>query len=151
MISKRIKAILLMLTAVVALITSSCGERATGELPVPTEETSSVISVLPTIGEPEWAPVDSELELRDSDGILANRSDFERFAIIGSGDEAYLSFKLTEEAENALSLSAARGWYLTLDGNSIGGVEVDEENSVTLKTALTYNELCELATRIRGL
>ena len=151
------KLIAVILSAALILFSlAACGAEPEAPTQAPaTEPAPQLHTVTPTVSdpEPEWAPVDCELELRQGDQALLSGDDLEYFAIIGSGDNAEIVIKLSETAVGILSSQEISGELtLTVDSEEIGGAELSKDMSeVTLTGDYDYEGLCELATRIRGL
>lgn len=101
----------------------------------------------------EWCIIDCDLALQDETGTeYATAADFECFAIEGSGENACLLFKPTEECQMMMladdTLHAA--WYLNIDSEKIGELEAEADFSEFSFSGPDYEKLCELANRIRG-
>ena len=150
---KRISVILLMI-ALISVLTA-CGQEQEATVAPTAAPQPQLHTVAPTTAaaEPEWAPVDCDLELVSGGQAYADRDDFECFALSGSDDSAVILMKLSDAAAHELSsLTELNEFSVTVDGEEIGGADLSDDcKQVTLKGDYTYEELCELATRIRGL
>ena len=150
---KRISVILLMI-ALISVLTA-CGQEQEATVQPTAAPQPQLHTVAPTTAdaEPEWAPVDCKLELISGDQVFADTDDFECFALSGSDDSAVILLKLNDTAAQELvSLDELNDYVLTIDGEKIGGADLSDDcKQITLTGDYTYDELCELATRIRGL
>lgn len=113
----------------------------------PTEESVAI--------EPEWAPVDCDIALIDSnENTVVAAQDFETFAVIGTDDNAYITIKVSDTAAQTLTSISSQELSLTINGEYISKVSIDASTfagEIELGHDLDYNSLCELATTIRGL
>lgn len=139
----------------ILMLTACSGTVAAPTEPTEPEPATQRFTLAPkddTAAEPEWCPLDCELSLTDESGeVYATAEDFLCFAIVGSSDEeAKLLFKPTDEAAKMLSVCAVGEWRMTLAGEDIGTV-VPSVSFDEFSLAGSYDDLCVLATTIRGL
>ena len=149
--------LIIVLTAALALTAAACGGTVK---PVATElatQAGTQLHTMPPEEKPaalEWAPVDCELALENAGGVLADRAAIPTFALAGSTDEdCALHFMVDQMTSGVLQQSGGEGCYLTLDGNRLNGkLSFSEDFSeLTLAGGYDYEEMCQLATTIRGL
>ncbi|MBE6824801.1 MAG: hypothetical protein E7513_05590 [Ruminococcaceae bacterium] len=149
---------LLLLFTLILMICVVC--TACSSTKEPTEETSA--HTLPpteaTIAEPEWVEVDCDIALVDSDGaVVVPAVDFETFALVGTNDDdSYIKIKLNDSGYMSLieyTSITSNTFYLYLNGEEIEEITYadDVPNPIELGHDMSYQELCELATTIRGL
>lgn len=105
----------------------------------------------------EWAEIDCYMTISDyENNAIANPEDFTTFAMVGSTDEdSYIIVKVSEEATTALNNVADKSQLLLLiGGDSFGDVSYGEgefTGEIELGHSMTYEQVCELATTLRGL
>ncbi len=148
---KRFFAITLMIMLCVSLTacmgnTNPTEEISTHTLP-PTQASVTV--------EPEWAPVDCDIALVDTNGnAVFAADDFETFAVIGNDDttSSYIIVRLTKDAASMLSTMENPYLTLTINGEEITDTAISTATGeIELGNNMDYAALCELATTIRGL
>ena len=147
---------IIVLIAILAVISlAACGAEPLPPTEAPTEPVPQLHTLAPTeaVAEPEWVPVDSDLTLERGGEVYAQGEDFERFALVEDDGVFCLKFGLGEFACAVLgSQGSVEGFSLALNGEDIGGVSLSADCAeLTLIGDYTYDELCVLATRIRGL
>ena len=105
----------------------------------------------------EWAEIDCYMTISDADNnVIVNPEDFTTFAVVGSTDEdSYIIVKVTEQATEALNNVADKSQlFLLIGGDSFGDVSYGEgefTGEIELGHSLPYDQVCNLATTIRGL
>lgn len=147
---------ILCLAVIAALLLTACGGAQTpAPTAAPTEPPTQLHTVAPGASgqEPEWASVECMMTLEDDDNLYAKGSDFVSFALIGGEDAAELRFRLDEVTATMLrDQSKDNAYYVTMDDQRIGDVVLNEScDELTLVGDRSYEELCTLANRIRGL
>ena len=149
------KRIIVLFSVLAVVMLAACGAQPEPVTEAPTEPEPQLHTVAPTeaVAEPEWAPVDSELSLERDGQIYAQGEDFVSFALVGDGDSVKLMFELSELAAGVLSSQDdPSGFTLSLNGEAIGSAVLSSDcTELTLDGEHSYEELCELATVIRGL
>lgn len=103
----------------------------------------------------EWAEIDCELAINDKDGnSVLYAEDFATFAVAGSTDEdSYIIIKVTDEATDMINTIGTSDLSLTINNEVCYDVCFPEEftGEFEIGKAMTYEQVCELATTIRGL
>ncbi len=103
----------------------------------------------------EWAEIDCELAINDKDGnAVLYAEDFTTFAVAGSTDEdSYIIIKVTDEATDMINTIGTSDLSLTINDEVCDDVCFPEEftGEFEIGKAMTYEQVCELATTIRGL
>ena len=150
---KRFLPILLALLLTVLL--AACGADDTpAPTAAPTEPPTQLHTVAPTQSQTkaEWAYVDAAMTLEDADNIYAQGSDFVGFALIGSGDDAVIRFRLDDVTAAMLrEQDPNNAYYVTMNDKRLGDVTLSKDcDELTLVIDYSYDKLCELANRIRG-
>lgn len=147
------KWICILLAAAAVMLLASCGG-ANDAAQAPTEPEPQLHTVVPTadLSEPEWAHINGAMTLEDGAGVYARGSDFLCFALVVNGDRAEIRFKLDDITAGMLREQApGNPYYVTLDDKKLGDVELNENcDELTLVGSYTYEELCNIADRIRG-
>ena len=147
----------ILLVAALAVITAACGGSTENKATQPATEAGTQLHTVPPEEKPvqlEWAPVDCELQLMSGDTMLADQGAIPTFALSGSTDEdCALYFTLDAMTSGVLQQNGGAGCYLTLDGEKLDGTLTFSEDcsEMTLAGGYSYDEMCRLATRIRGL
>lgn len=141
---------------ILTLLLAACGgDNSTQHASAPAEPSAQMHTVAPAAepNEPEWAHIDREMTLEDRDNLYAKGSDFVCFTLVGSDDSAEIRFRLDDVTAGMLrAQSPDNEYYVTMDGERIGGARLNEDcDELTLTGDFTYRKLCELANRIRGL
>ncbi len=125
----------------------------------PTEETSAH-TLAPTQAEntqEEWVEIDCDISLKNADGVsIIGAPDFETFTLCGTNDEdSCIKLKLSEIAVEVLcSYTEPTVFYVYIGLDKIASANIDPatfDGVIEIGSDLSYNELCELATTIRGL
>ena len=154
------KLLIPLLIAAIALCFAACGKKSE---PTATEQPTAQPStqrhtVPPTEQTPklEWAPVDCDIALHSSDGIAVEAADFLTFALDGSTDkDCKLRFSLSETAAGVLAAQQTDPFnlYLTVNGDPLKGKLSfsDDYTELVMQGNYSYDEMCRLATTIRGL
>jgi len=138
------------------LILTGCAATEPTEPPTeaPTEPAPQPHTVAPMEQdfEPEWTIIDRTMALTDDSAVYAEGSDFSAVALVGDEASAELRFRFTDETAAMLRAQTGDTAYsLTMDGESIGGAQLNDEcTEATLTGDFTYTQLCRLANRIRG-
>ena len=152
------KLLTILMVALIALAAAGCGQQSNDkDTDKPTEAASNRMHTVPPTEaqEPEWAPVDCEIELHSSDAVYADSKAFRTFALVGSADDnCELRFTLDDETAAMLSKeSRDKEYYLIVNEKTLkGDVSLNDDcTEVTMKGGYSYNEMCILATEIRGL
>ena len=153
------KLLILLLLAATALCIVGCGskpvEPTTAEPTANAEPSAQRHTIPPSETQLEWAPVDCDIALCSAEAILIGEDDFLTFALAGSTDEdCALRFALSESGAGVLSAQqTAGGLHLTVDGKPLNGTLTfsDDCSEITMTGGYTYEEMCRLATAIRGL
>lgn len=108
--------------------------------------------------EPEWAPVDSDIALMDSEGnTLVTAADFETFALVGTNDDdSHIKIMLNDSGYKSLleyTGVTSNTFYLYLNGEEIEEITYADNvpNPIEFGHDKSYEELCQLAGAIRGL
>ncbi len=153
---------LVSITIIVALCVLMCACSTTTVAP-PLEEETTTHTLPPTqseTAEPEWAEVDSDIILSSGEEIVVGTQDFETFALMGSNDEdSYIILKVNDSGhKNILEYTSitSNTLYLYLNGEEIEELTIDpytDDVPMTIEFGhdKSYEELCELASIIRGL
>ena len=127
--------------------TETIAETQTHTLP-PTESVSD---------DYEWAEIDCTMTITDSENnIVVYPEEFTTFAVVGSTDEdSYVIVKVSEEATTAINNVADKSHlFFLIGGDSFGDVSYGEgefNGEIILGKSLPYDQVCNLATTIRGL
>ena len=148
--------IAILAAAVLALLLTSCGgDEAPQPTAAPTEPPPQLHTVAPTQAQPEieWVYVDAAMTLEDADNVYAQGRDFVSFALIGTGDDAEIRFKLDDvTAEMLREQDPDNAYYVTMNEKKLCSVTLNEKcDELTLVLDYSYDKLCDLANRIRGL
>ena len=148
---KRIIAVLLASLFLLAL-TACKSEPEPTAAPTQPEPQPHTVSPASTVEEPEWAPVDSDVALLSDGEPFAASDAFTYFAIVGRGEDAVIRLKVNSLTASMLKSAEGEPVYsVTLNGKKIGDAKVSEDfEELTLINDYSYEELCELATDIRG-
>lgn len=108
--------------------------------------------------EPEWAEVDSDIALTDSENnTIVVAADFETFALVGTNDDdSYIKIMLNDSGYKSLieyTSITSNTFYLYLNGEEIEEITYasDVPNPIEFGHSKSYEELCQLAGAIRGL
>ena len=106
--------------------------------------------------EPEWAPVDCEISLYSGNLVYAQNADFPTFAIVGDSDvNCALLFTVDKTAAAVLSMNQDEGikYALSVNGDELTGTVSfnDDFTEMTFKGAYSYEDMCSIASVIRGL
>ncbi len=148
---------ILSLLAVVLVCVSFCCCTNKEDI-TPTVEPTTTHTIPPTENastEYEWAEIDCELALNDKGGnAVLYAEDFTTFAVAGSTDEdSRIIVKVTDEATDMINTIGAADLSLTINGESCDDVTFPEEftGEFEIGNNMTYEQVCELATTIRGL
>ncbi len=146
------KKLTIILTAILlCVIFASCaGNTEPTEPPV----SHTIAPIEETVSQYEWAEIECELALSDSEGnVLLYSDDFTYFAVVGSTDEdSYIILQVTQDAQAVLSTVDTSAVSLTIYGDTVADVKVsDDKSSITFGNSIPYATLCEYATTIRGL
>ena len=150
---KRIISLFLILMLAAALAGCSAVQPTEAPTEPPTEPAPQLHTVAPAYdGSAEWVLVDAAMTLETADFLLADGSDFVGFAIVGSGAEAALHFRFTDEVAVMLSeQDPSLSYFITMDSVKLGDAVLNDDCSeATLITDLSADELIALADRIRG-
>ena len=146
------KKLTIILTAILlCVIFAGC---ASNTEPTEPSVSHTIPPIEETTSEYEWAEIECELALTDSEGnTLLYSEDFTYFAVVGSTDEdSYIVLQLTEDAQAMLSSVDTTAVSLTIYGDTVSDVKVsDDKSTVTFGNSIPYATLCEYATTIRGL
>lgn len=148
------KSILLILAILLCVFCcSACSKNDSNE---PTDAPHSLSPTLNASVEYEWAPIDCDIALVNNDSnIYVSEKDFETFAVVGSGDSAYIILKVSDSATQQLnSLNSATMLSLTINGEKVDGVSISSvtfNGEIEFAHDMKYEQLCELANTIRGL
>ena len=148
--------ILILITLLVFALVACSGNNDSTEnqTPAATEQETAAPYIATPVNEPEWTLAEGELKLEDADNIYAEGADILYFAIIGTNEEdVELLFRFDDTTANMLKQqSADNQYYMTLDGENIGNVTLNDDCTIaSLKGQHSYEEMTALATRIRGL
>lgn len=139
----------------VLLLTACSGDTAPAPTAPSTEPPTQLHTVAPAQDQPdaEWAHIDGEMTLEDADNIYAQGSDFLSFALVVSDGTAEIRFKLDDVTASMLrTQSKENRYYLTLNNEKIGSAVLNENcDEATLVGEYSYEGLCTLSNRIRGL
>ncbi len=148
----------LLLITLILMICVVCTACAEPEVEIKNEETTAhtlppteIITV-----EPEWAEVDCDIALVDSDeNIVVSAEDFETFAVIGTDDStSYIAIKVSDEATSIVKAMSSADLSLKIEGEYVEKDSIPTTNftgEIKIGHDMSYQELCELATTIRGL
>lgn len=149
--------IALLCVIILAFCITACGNEA--ETTTPTDAT--IIHTLPPTEnvstDYEWAEIDCYMTISDYDNnAIAGPEDFTTFAMVGSTDEdSYIIVKVSDSATDALNNIADKSQLMLLiGGDSFGDVSYGEgefTGEIELGHSMTYEQVCELATTLRGL
>ncbi len=151
------KRLLLLITLIIMIcvVCTACAEPEnevkSGETTVHTLPPTEVITV-----EPEWAEVDCDIALVDSEeNIVVTAEDFETFAVIGADDStSYIAIKVSDEATSMINAMSSTDLSLKIEGKFVEKDSIPTTNftgEIEIGHDMSYQELCELATTIRGL
>lgn len=105
----------------------------------------------------EWVEIDCYMTISDADNnVIVNPEDFTTFAVVGSTDEdSYIIVKVSDEATATLNSVADKSQlFLLIGGDSFGDVSYGDgefTGEIELGHSLPYEQVCNLATTIRGL
>ena len=150
---KRFLSLFLILILAAALVGCSAAQPTEAPTEEPTEPAPQLHTIAPADDDSvDWAMIDVKLTLETDAFLLADGSDFAGFAIVGSGSDAALCFRFTDEVAAMLSeQDPGLSYFITLDGVKLGDAELSDDCSeATLITSMSAEELIELANRIRG-
>lgn len=128
----------------------------------PTEATNEteVHTLPPTESVPdeyEWAEIDCYMTICDQDNnVIVAPEEFTTFAVVGSTDEdSYVIVKVTDEATATINnVTDKSQLILLIGGDSFGDVSYGDgefTGEIELGHSLPYEQVCNLATNIRGL
>ena len=152
---KRLIAILAAAVLLTLLLTACGGDDAPQPTEAPTEPPPQLHTVAPTQSQPdvEWVYVDAAMTLEDADNVYANGSDFVSFALIGTGGDAEIRFRLDDVTAGMLrEQDPDNAYYVTMNGQKLCSVTLNKDcDELTLVLDYSYDKLCDLADRIRGL
>lgn len=147
--------ILCLVILAAALWLTACGAEEPAATAVPTEPPSQLHTVAPRPAQPavEWASVEAQMTLEDSELLYAKGSDFVSFALIVTDSGAEIRFRLDDVTAQMLrGMDPGIQYYVTVNEKRIGDVKLNETcDELTLLGDFTYNQLCLLSNRIRGL
>ncbi len=150
--------LLILMIAATALLAVGCAKGGDQSNKETVAEPTTKLDTIPTTspeGQPEWAPVDCDIKLESAQYVFAEGSDFQTFALVGNTDDnCELRFTLDVVTSGMLSQQdKATAYYLTLDGKKLNGTITfnDDFSEFSLKGGYSYNDLCALASQIRGL
>ena len=152
----RILSLILPLMMLAAMLLTACGQESEPAVTEPpTEPPTQLHTVAPTQSQSaaEWASIDAAMTLEDADNLYAKGSDFLCFALITDGEKAEIRFKL---ADNIAAMMRGQDpnnqYYITMNEKRVGDVVLSENcDELILSGDYSYNQLCILANRIRGL
>ncbi len=149
--------LIILMIAATALLAVGCYKESSKTDTPATEGETKLHTIQPddADAQPEWAPVDCDIELRNTRYVYAQSTDFLTFALVGKTDEdCELQFTIDEVTSGMLSQQdASTEYFLSLDGQKLRGTVSfsDDFGKIYLKGGYTYDEMCALATKIRGL
>lgn len=145
----------LLTAAMTALVLSACASQ-NPVIETQPDTTPALFTLAPGAADAdtEWAAVDCELALLDESAqVYAEAAGFDSFAMMGTADgDCRLVFRCTDELSAMLaSLDEVHTWTITLDGEDIGEAEPSDSFDTFTVAFGDYSDMCEIATRIRGL
>lgn len=146
---KKLTVVLWILT--LAVLCCACAQSPLA--PAPTEPETQLHTVAPKdekTDEINWAYLDEGVEVVDEKKTpVLSYADFECFALVGEGDDAYIIFRFTDEA--AAMLSVDEGEYtVEKNGEALGALSKLSDDTATLITDADYTGLCAIADTLRG-
>lgn len=150
-----------LITAALTLIMAGCAGCAQNTAPTEPEtqpetqpQLHTVAPMNDTDSEPEWGYVDCDIAVVNSENeTVLSKNDFEAVAVSASGENAALLFRVTSQGADVMAATGEETLAVTLDGEKIGSLNPQNitDSEFTLAGDYTYEEICDLATRIRGL
>lgn len=146
------KLTILLLTVLMCVFFAGC-QGDTQPSAEPTESHTIAPTEISTT-EYEWAQIECEISLFDSEGnTILYSEDFTNFAVVGNTDaDSYIILQLTDDAQSMLSTIDTSSVSLAIYGDTMADVKVSEDKStVTFGNSIPFESLCEIATTIRGL
>lgn len=148
------KLALFALILILCLVFTACTEDTT-----PTESTNHTLpptEATVSTQEYEWAEIDCVITMTDESGnVVLQLDDFVTFACVGSTDtDSCIKLKLTDDASSELKSMGNATYTVDIDSTTQETVTIDTKtftDEIEIGHDLSYEQVCELATTIRGL